>query len=81
MPCQTCKEYYSILPCELRISSDTILTERTYSSQGYDGCRKLVTIHGILHGYCPCQECLIKVMCQEFCGEFENRIETWVRTR
>ena len=74
MPCKICEEIYRNLPCNNIIDSDTILNEGSYSKLGSEGTRKTVSIYNLLSGYCPCKLCLVRVMCNEPCEEFEYRV-------
>ncbi len=85
MPCQICKTIFNNMPCKKNITSDPILTKNTVFALNDENCRNLIRVHGILLGHCPCEDCIIKTICNLPCEDYyfrvrrEDKIIRWKR--
>lgn len=76
MPCTFCNRVYRKIPCIMdgRYDGNPILKERWYSYYSPPAVRKIVSTALLLHGSCPCEECLVKIMCIKLCEEYRYRV-------
>ena len=56
--------------------------DKDYSTtMGCEGCAIFVdgqcNIVAASPDLCPCKECVLKVMCSEFCDEFKDSLHSW----
>lgn len=80
MPCNLCKYIYRLPPCSSKLFDDPIII----GSEHHDEIAKysLATINywtqvfRVLKIHCPCQECLVKVMCQARCERYKDVLES-----
>lgn len=78
MPCHDCGFLFiNIKPCDhnasdykFRINGKVIFTQDAVSHTIHES-----KLFRKLKDYCPCQECLIKVVCKEMCEKFTERLK------
>jgi len=76
MPCIFCNQMYKKNPCirDGKYDSEPTLKELVYHYHNKGETKKLVTASLLLHGHCPCETCLIKMMCVTVCEEYKSRV-------
>lgn len=75
MPCTICDYYYTVRPCDSRknSTSDDYIKKSGLvfvSKNSYKGLR---FAHLMLAGSCPCEDCLVKMICESFCDKYNFR--------
>lgn len=75
MPCIFCDKRYNKRPCirDGIYNSRPILKEPLYSFLTPAVVKKLISVSLLLHGSCPCEQCLVKTMCINLCEEYKYR--------
>lgn len=75
MPCIFCDKRYNKRPCvrDGIYSSRPILKEFLYTYLTPTIVKKLISVSLLLHGSCPCEQCLVKTMCINLCEEYKYR--------
>ena len=75
MPCLFCNRVYRKNPCIRNgyYDSEPSIKDPWYSYYNGAEIKKLVSTFLLLHGDCPCESCLVKVMCVRLCEEYKYR--------
>jgi len=77
MPCKTCHKFFRHKPCEKYKQNRKIkrIIKECYSNCTTGYTNKLLNKYQSLTIGCPCEECLVKIMCNEECLSYSIATE------
>lgn len=73
MPCNICKKFFKAKPCEKDKSKITKIIKSKMKAPTHT-TKILLDLYRSLVIGCPCEDCLVKMMCNVECLKYESAI-------